>query len=77
MYSRRGRVEPGPGQESVRDHPRPPRVECTDSRVRVVHARAAVADTARAWPVLETSQAPATSTMPHLAGENTLRYHAV
>jgi uncharacterized protein (DUF427 family) len=58
MYSRPRRIEPGPGQESVWDYPRPPRVERTDSRVRVVHARAVVADTTRAWRVLETSQAP-------------------
>lgn len=53
------RIEPGPGQESVWDYPRPPRLERTDARVRVVHAGATVADTTSAWRVLETSQAPA------------------
>ena len=32
------RVEPGPGQESVWDYPRPPLLERSDRRVRVEHA---------------------------------------
>lgn len=53
------RIEPGPGQESVWDYPRPPRLERSDRRVRVVHAGRTVADTTAAWRVLETSQPPA------------------
>ena len=53
------RIEPGPGQESVWDYPRPPRVEPTSARVRVVHGGLVVADTTSAVRVLETSQAPA------------------
>ncbi len=53
------RIEPGPGQESVWDYPRPPRLEASDRRVRVIHAGATVADTTAAWRVLETSQPPA------------------
>ncbi len=53
------RIEPGPGQESVWDYPRPPRLERTDRRVRVVHSGVTVADTTSAWRVLETSQPPA------------------
>ena len=53
------RIEPGPGQESVWDYPRPPRVEPTTARIRVVHAGRTVADTTRALRVLETSQPPA------------------
>jgi uncharacterized protein (DUF427 family) len=53
------RIEPGPGQESVWDYPRPPRLERTDRHVRVEHRGVTVADTRRAWRVLETSQAPA------------------
>ncbi|MBW8826335.1 MAG: DUF427 domain-containing protein [Acidobacteria bacterium] len=45
--------------ESVWDYPRPPRVEASDRRIRVVHAGAVIADTAGALRVLETSQAPA------------------
>lgn len=53
------RVEPGPGQESVWDYPRPPRLERTDSRLRVEHAGAVIAESTRGWRVLETSQPPA------------------
>ena len=53
------RIEPGPGQESVWDYPRPPRIEPTAERVRVVLGGVTVADTTRALRVLETSQAPA------------------
>ena len=59
MASRPQRIEPGPGQESVWDYPRPPRVERTDARIRVEHAGAVIADTTTAWRVLETSQPPA------------------
>lgn len=52
------RIEPGPGQESVWDYPRPPRVEPTPRRIRVEHAARAVADTTRAMRVLETSHPP-------------------
>jgi uncharacterized protein (DUF427 family) len=51
-------VVPGPGQESVRDYPRPPRVEPVAQRVRVVAGGVVIADTARAMRVLETAGAP-------------------
>jgi uncharacterized protein (DUF427 family) len=51
-------VPPGPGQESVWDYPRPPRVEPVAARVAVEHAGVAVADTRRALRVLETAGAP-------------------
>jgi uncharacterized protein (DUF427 family) len=53
------RIEPGPGQESVWDFPRPPRVEAVADRLTVVVADRVVADTTRGLRVLETSQAPA------------------
>lgn len=53
------RIEPGPGQESVWDYPRPPRVERTDALVVVMFGGATVAETRRALRVLETSQPPA------------------
>jgi uncharacterized protein (DUF427 family) len=53
------RVEPGPGQESVWDYPRPPRLERTDSHLRVVFAGITIAETTRGHRVLETSQPPA------------------
>lgn len=51
-------VVPGPGQESVWDYPRPPRVEPVSERVRVTVGGVAVADTTRALRVLETAGAP-------------------
>ena len=42
------RVAPGPGQESVWDYPRPPRVEPVPERLRVVVDGVAVADDASA-----------------------------
>ena len=52
-------IAPGPGQESVWDYPRPPRLEPTSKRIVVEHGGRVVADTTRALRVLETSQAPA------------------
>jgi uncharacterized protein (DUF427 family) len=54
----RQRVEPGPGQESVWDYPRPPRVETSDETVEVVLGGAVVARTTRSLRVLETSHPP-------------------
>jgi uncharacterized protein (DUF427 family) len=51
-------VVPGPGQESVWDYPRPPRVEPVTERIRVVVDGVAIADTRRAVRVLETAGAP-------------------
>ena len=52
------RIEPGPGQESVWDYPRPPRVEPVPERLRVVVAGITIADTTRGFRVLETAGAP-------------------
>jgi uncharacterized protein (DUF427 family) len=51
----RQRIEPGPGQESAWDYPRPPRLE---RRIKVVFGGVALACTTRAWRVLETSHPP-------------------
>ena len=48
----------GPGQESVWDYPRPPRVEQSDRHVVVQLGDVVLADTRRAWRVMETSHAP-------------------
>lgn len=51
-------VAPGPGQESVWDHPRPPRI-VSDSRHVVVRAgEEGIADTRRALRVCETASPP-------------------
>ncbi len=52
------RIAPGPGQESVWDYPRPPRLEPVGQRIRVTFNGVAIADTRRAWRVLETSHPP-------------------
>jgi uncharacterized protein (DUF427 family) len=51
-------IEPGPGQESVWDYPRPPRVEAVPERLRVVVDGETIADTTAAYRVLETAGAP-------------------
>src|SRR4051794_32515728 len=53
------RIEPGPGQESVWDYPRPPHLEATRARIRVVVGGVTIADSTAALRVLETSQPPA------------------
>ena len=52
-------VTPGPGQESVWDYPRPPRVEPVDRRIRVEFGGIVLAETERAYRVIETSSPPA------------------
>lgn len=52
-------IKPGPGQESVWDYPRPPRVERITKHLQVFFNGRPVADTVNGWRVLETSQAPA------------------
>ena len=52
------RVIPGPGQESVWDYPRPPRVEPVTERIRGVVDGVDIADTTRAFRALETAGAP-------------------
>ncbi|MBC7372642.1 MAG: DUF427 domain-containing protein [Frankiales bacterium] len=52
------RETPGPGQESVWDYPRPPRLERSERLVTVVLGGVEVCRTTRAWRVLETSHPP-------------------
>lgn len=52
------RTEPGPGQESVWDYPRPPAVEPVHERVVVRLGGVVIADTTDAVRVLETSHPP-------------------
>ncbi|MDC0834476.1 hypothetical protein AY599_01415 [Leptolyngbya valderiana BDU 20041] len=52
------RIEPGSGQESVWDYPRPPRLEDSSKRIRVVFNGETIADTHQAKRVLETSHPP-------------------
>ena len=61
-WTGRGRPEwaetPGPGQESVWDYPRPPRIEPVDAEMKVVHRGEVLARTDRGVRVLETASAP-------------------
>ena len=52
------RIEPAPGQESVWDYPRPPRLEDTDKHVQIIFGGVTIVDTHRAKRVLETSHPP-------------------
>lgn len=52
------RVVPGPGQESVWDYPRPPRLEDTDAHIQIVFGGIIIAESRRAKRVLETSHPP-------------------
>lgn len=52
------RIPPGPGQTSVWDYPRPPRVEDFDGHIRVVFNGMEIVNTRRAKRVLETSHPP-------------------
>ena len=53
------RIEPGAGQESVWDYPRPPRLEKVSERLRVMFNGKTIADTVAGYRVLETSHPPA------------------
>ncbi len=55
---REQRVLPGPGQESVWDYPRPPRLEDSVQHIQVIFNGVVVADSHRAKRVLETSHPP-------------------
>jgi uncharacterized protein (DUF427 family) len=52
------RIAPGPGQESVWDYPRPPRVEAAQETLRVVIGGEVLAETQRGLRVLETAGPP-------------------
>jgi len=52
------RIEPGPNQESVWDYPRPPKLEPSSKRVRIIFNGIEIANTKNAQRVLETSHPP-------------------
>lgn len=52
------RTKPGPGQESVWDYPRPPRVEASTERIRIFLGGELILDTTDSLRVLETSHPP-------------------
>lgn len=58
MFPRPERIAPGPGQESVWDYPRPPRLEKVGQAIRVMFGGEIIAETDSAYRVLETSHPP-------------------
>lgn len=54
----RKRIEPGPGQESVWDYPRPPACEPTKKTIKAVVDGIVLVETTGAYRVLETSHPP-------------------
>jgi uncharacterized protein (DUF427 family) len=52
------RIEPKLGQESVWDYPRPPRLEISGKNIQIVFNNVIIADTNKAYRVLETSHPP-------------------
>ncbi|MEM9519905.1 MAG: DUF427 domain-containing protein [Actinomycetota bacterium] len=51
-------LQPGPGQESVWDYPRPPQIERVDRTIRVEVDGIVIADAPHAIRILETSHPP-------------------
>ncbi len=51
-------IQPEPGQESVWDYPRPPRLEETNKHIRIIFNGATIVDTHNAQRMLETSHPP-------------------
>jgi len=52
------RIEPGPGQESAWDYPRPPRTDSVKRHIVVMFGGVAIADTAEAVRLLEMANPP-------------------
>lgn len=52
------RIEPKAGQESVWDYPRPPKLERTNKHLKIIFNGEVIAETNRAFRVLETSHPP-------------------
>lgn len=52
------RIEPKAGQESVWDYPRPPRVETSNRRIRVIFNGVTLIDSQHTYRILETSHPP-------------------
>ena len=51
-------IEPKPGQESVWDYPRPPRLELSPKRIQIEFNGVTIADSQSTYRVLETSHPP-------------------
>jgi uncharacterized protein (DUF427 family) len=60
------RIEPKLGQESVWDYPRPPLLEISGKNIQIVFNNVIIADTNKAYRVLETSHPPVYYLLPTL-----------
>lgn len=69
------RREPCPGQESVWDYPRPPRLEVFSGHIHIVFDGITIADTRRAKRILETSHPPVYYIPPEDVRMNYWRSH--
>lgn len=58
MIFRPQRLQPQPGQESVWDYPRPPRLEPSAKRIQILFNGMSLADSQQTYRVLETSHPP-------------------
>ena len=58
MYNPMKKIQPKPGQESVWDYPRPPRLEASPKPIQIVFNNLTIADTEGSYRVLETSHPP-------------------
>ena len=58
MKNTKQRIEPGPGQESVWDYPRPPKLEQTRDHLKVIFSGQVLAESTSPLRVLETSHPP-------------------
>jgi len=52
------RIQPGPGQESVWDYPRPPKLEAVSKHIWIIFDGEIIADTTATMRALETSHPP-------------------
>lgn len=52
------KIKPKPGQESVWDYPRPPRLEKITDSIQIIFNCETIADSSKAYRVLETSHPP-------------------
>ncbi len=69
---KRKKIEPGSGQESVWDYPRPPALEDTGRNIRIIFNGVTIARTNRAKRVLETSHPPVYYIPPQDIASNVL-----
>ena len=63
----------GPGQESVWDYPRPPRLEPFEGAIAIELGGEVIAQTRRGWRVLETSHPPTYYLPPDAFADGVLR----